>query len=231
MTLPSGVIPIDCFTFDAGPGWMNTGKPNGYHDTGWYWLPEDGGGRGLFGQAQGSSEFWVVFDYDATGKPSWRSATVTGLSTDATQPLFGGAATQYQAACGINQHADPNSSSANPFGYALVPWSGGPALTGPYKQATSGAPTGYASFSCDPVHQDAYSTAGFSTLNGAEFSGPSTALGGTQVILDGTTDRDPLWDPVQAKLLQSTTSTAAEQGNSALCASTGGDCKWVRLQF
>ena len=230
MTWPGGVVPIDCFVFDSSSGYQNTGMPDGYHTTGWYWLPEDGGGRGLFGQAQGSSEFWVIFHYDATGNATWHVASVGGLPTDPNLQPFGGMANQYQSTCAAWQNpVNPNTGQAYIYGYPFYAYSGGQTVSGPYKPATIGStPFFYSSVNCN-ANFNTVSVAGFSTMNGAEYSGPSTTLGGTDLMLDGTTNASVISDPNTGNTItQSNSSAAAYQ---SLCADVNGECHFSRFQF
>ena len=66
-------------------------------------------------------------------------------------------------------------------------------------------------------------------MNGSEYSGPSTALGGTDLTLDGVTDTDTISNPSNGQTIsQASPSAPAYQ---QLCSDTGGECHFVRFQF
>lgn len=167
-------ISITRYVFDPGTGWMGTRKPQGAHNTGWYWLPEDGGGRGWFGEAQGSSEFWVVFHYDSSGKATWHVANPVGLPTGGTSP-YGCSSTFYP----------------------LVPYSGGQTLTGSYKQAKAGATLIKTDFYCDTPNTVS-SGASSSSLGAQQVYGSdlSSSLWENSLILNGITSLAPQDDGV-----------------------------------
>ena len=232
MIWPGGTVPIECYVFDSGTGWMNSGKPAGYHDTGWYWLPEDGGGRGLFGQAQGSSEYWVIFDYDQHGKATWETVMVGGLPTaTGAQPMFGGAANQWESNCMAPVYTDPSSNQNYYYAHPLMSYSGGQSLTGPWK-APTGTVVASIAMTCSSNFFDSASVAGYSTLGGLEFLGPSTSLGGTDLFLSGIADNPSLYDAAQNAVLPPVGGFFLRVFNyPTICSDTGGQCHWTRYQF